>query len=1231
VRRAILAVVPGAAAVLALCGSVAASTPAAAAHHGFAPRRALVQRAAVIADGSHVTGPLAASATVHGTVVLRSRDESALTGFIARVTDPHSPSFGHYLRRGAFAGRFGPTIAARRAVTAALRHDGLRVGPATSSGLLVPFTGTAAQAEHAFATHLATVRTAGGATRRTTTSAVTLPASVAQDVTAVVGLDGHTRLHSALSIHHSTAARKATAPARTATAAGGPHACPAATAAAQKFGGLTDDQIASAYGATGLYDAGDTGAGQHIALYELEPFSKADILHFDTCYFGVVRAKQMLARVHLRPVLGGQPQGSGTGEATLDVEDLEALAPGASIDVYVGPNTSGAGQFNALAEYEAIADSDRDSIVSTSWGICEQALQRGQPGLQQAENLIFQQAAAQGQTVFAAAGDNGSDDCEHASITPQGGQNALSVDDPSSQPYVVGVGGTTIDAATPTDPLQHVWNDGAAVGGGGGGISMSWQMPAWQAASRVPGIARPGSSDYRAAARVENKLGDPVGFCHAHVTGATSSTPCRLVPDVSAQADDFTGAITVYSTTFKAKESENGWITIGGTSSATPIWAASLALVDASPACQADGRAGSGSRARGVGFVAPLLYGIASDPAAYKASFTDVRTGNNDIYGIGNGTVYPAGRGYDVTTGLGSPRLTDAGGTSGLATYLCDAGRRPATPTVTRLSPRSGSTAGGERLTITGSGFAAGGHSRVSSVQVGSWRVRGAAITVAGPHTLHVVLPPAARTVPPGATNGQTGAGRVRILVALRDGASSTISARSTFTYVSAHPDAGTPTVGTALPTGGPADRTHTVLILGSGFHAGDRVTFGGVQARTSRVVSADRIRVLAPPRSRFTHCVALPHHGVYRHENARNDVCQVAVRVTSASGRVSPKTTIEPPVEGAVVFDALGDITKGARCHCEVAPAADEYDYFPQPKVTSISTSFGPSALADEHGGTVVTVTGRGLDPLALEWADIGNPHRFTSEDYRYLFATGTILQLKLRHVKITAQIKKLPFSVRTLAGQSDAITARYAGIPKITSVVNTTDSRNLNGLYGGPSTGRTPLKITGTGMRGQVLALQYSGDRKGFSIGTQYTFHVHGDTTLTTQTVAQNPAIVAVEPCTVTGCTKRSLASEFWLYPPGDPSVASATPNAGSTAGGDAVTVTGANLGCPISVDFGAIPSATVTRGRALLECGSSTTLTAVAPAEAAGTTVPVTVTTAESYFTGHTGTSRATFSYR
>ena len=181
----------------------------------------------------------------------------------------------------------------------------------------------------------------------------------------------------------------------------------------------------------GLYGAGDTGSGQHIAVFELEPFAMSDLQTFDTCYFGATQAAAMLGRVHIVNVDGGQPAGPGSGEAILDIQDVSAFAPGANIDVYEAPNTT----FGALDEYAKIVNDNVDKIVTSSWGLCEQAVQQGSPGIQQAENIIFQQAAAQGQTVFSAAGDAGSNDC-NAFLTTSPVSPVLSVDDPSSQPYV---------------------------------------------------------------------------------------------------------------------------------------------------------------------------------------------------------------------------------------------------------------------------------------------------------------------------------------------------------------------------------------------------------------------------------------------------------------------------------------------------------------------------------------------------------------------------------------------------------------------------------------------------------------------------------------------------------------------------------------------------------------------------------------------------------------------------
>ena len=106
-----------------------------------------------------------------------------------------------------------------------------------------------------------------------------------------------------------------------------------------------------------------------------------------------------------------------------------ALAPESQIYVYEGPNSDQ----GVLDTYNRIATDNLAKQVSTSWGMGEN-LTSAQ--YLQAENAIFLQMAAHGQTIYAAAGDSGAYD-----DYPDNSQ-ALVVDDPASQPYVVGVGGT---------------------------------------------------------------------------------------------------------------------------------------------------------------------------------------------------------------------------------------------------------------------------------------------------------------------------------------------------------------------------------------------------------------------------------------------------------------------------------------------------------------------------------------------------------------------------------------------------------------------------------------------------------------------------------------------------------------------------------------------------------------------------------------------------------------------
>ena len=1175
-------------------------------------------------------GTTPAASTVSGAVVLRPRDERALEAFIAGATHKGSPQFGRYLTKGQFAARFGPEAGTVNAVRATLQSAGLQVRAGAASSLAISFSGAAAQVGAAFGTTLHRYRLRSGSVITASTSAPAVPQQLAGSVVAVEGLGGARSTHT--SRVHRSAALAARFPAATSAAfshpAGSPDACPQARSAASHLGGLTDDQIANAYGAFGLYGVGDTGAGVHIGVFEEESFSYADMKHFDACYFGAPAAAQMAKRLHVIALEGGLAEGPGIdGEALLDVEDVSATAPGAEIDVYENPE-SPAGEVSEIA---AMVDEDRDQIVTSSYGQpCEEEEEEGQPGTQEALNFLFQQGAAQGQTFLGAAGDSGSDNCEevHRETILKGDQNPLSGGETASQPYVLAVGGTTITDAT--QPVQeHVWNDGAEGGAGGGGISRAFAMPSWQRAATVPGIDAPGSADYENAAYVERRFGYPTGFCDEALEGAGPTTPCRLDPDVSAQADEYTGAVTVYSEEYVGEGEEaspDGWITSGGTSSATPIWAGMLALADASPTCRSNP-----ATAGGVGFVTPLLYAIASNPSDYAASFNDVTEGDNDQYGLDDGKVYPARKGFDLASGLGSPRMTGPGGSAGLAYYLCSFAGTPAVrPAVTALTPSFGSTKGGETVEVTGSGFESSGKPDVAGVLVGTWQVPSGSIDVTGPGSLKVTMPPASDTLPADSPAAQDGAGPADVVVSLQDGESSATGTPARFEYEDELGSSPVPSITGMVPTGGSETAPAPVTILGADFDAATSVTFGGVKASSFKILGDSQIQVTPPAYSAATACSPLPSTGVYAGENATNDICQVQVAVHDA-GAASAASAILPPVEGAAAFEQDGALIAPAGCGCEVYPTPSEYDYAPSPRITSVSTSEGPASLASETNETLVTLHGVGLNRFTFLYTDFGPSSEEASLNsgpapywQTPAYITGTEIQIQAPALveegeeAPTAGPETMPVSVRTLAASSPASSVEYAGVPRVSEVQNAASNRRLKGHSGALDTGGTPLVVTGKGFAGQLTRIEFSEEGEELSLGTQYTFTAEGETGLRTETVSQNPGLVDTRACTVSGCSPASARDELYLYPPGQPVVESLSPAGGPAAGGTAVRVRGQNLGCPLGVEFGGRKAETFTAGSGLLGCGSTEKLRASSPPGKAGKSVPVTVKTLESYFT-------------
>jgi kumamolisin len=482
------------------------------------------------------TGAVSAAKRISVAISLAPRNNKGLDTFIANVSNPRSSSYGHYLTKAQFAARFGRTDAEVKQVKDFLRAQGLTVGKVHSGNLLVDASGTAAQLEKAFGTKLSTWKDAkSGRAFYANETAPTLPTGIAGLVSDVTGLNNRAQLH------HQGSAKV------------NPHNGPG--------GGYTPAQIKGGYNVSGTY----TGSGQKIALLEFDGFAQSNITKYDTNY-SLGSPTPTVSKVDG----GSGALGDGQVEVELDIEVLHAIAPKANVTVFEGPN-SDAGEVDT---YQAIVDSGIPT-TSISWGASES--QRTTSNIN-AVDAVFKAGAAEGLGFYAASGDDGSDDA---------GDGTTTVDYPASDPYVTGVGGTTLTVTS-----ANAWSKETAWSGGGGGKSSVFKIPSWQTAVQK-----------------------------------TAGGGYRQVPDVSALANPSPG-VSIYS--------QGSWGTVGGTSAAAPEWAAFGALYNQQAA--AAGKAN-------LGFANPALY------TASGTGFHDITSGSNGAYSSATGWDFTTGWGsYNAAT-----------------------------------------------------------------------------------------------------------------------------------------------------------------------------------------------------------------------------------------------------------------------------------------------------------------------------------------------------------------------------------------------------------------------------------------------------------------------------------------------------------------------------------------------------------------------------------------------------
>ncbi|MGZ4430027.1 MAG: S53 family peptidase [Gaiellales bacterium] len=519
---------------------------------------------------------------------------------------------------------FYPSSGSIGALRGYLASQGLRF--AGQSALSLSFTGNAASAERAFGVGLVLRRGAGGRTYRAPVGTPLLPPSLAATVADIEGLDT-SRVMRPLT--------RSAAPAAVTPSCAGP------TELQSAAGGYLPADLGApdAYNHNALINSGFNGGSEAVAFVEFSNYRRSDVVSYMSC-FGLTTPITDIA------VGAGTTTLSGSDEVELDLETTLSAAPGlGGAFVYTAPPT--ASMSSVLNAITADQQTTGVHIVSISWGLCEAVLT---PLRTAATNAALQLAAVQGISVFAASGDSGSYDCQ--------GFPLLSTDDPASQPFATGVGGTNLDTSRAGTQREVAWNN--AFGAGGGGISRFWTMPSWQAG---PGV----------------------------VSGLSSSAPCRgggvlcrEIPDVSLNATPGRHGYIVYCTT--APCGGSGWMTVGGTSAAAPLLAAITA--DANQYSLANG----GAR---LGFANPFLYDRLVNGSAM---FRDVTQGTNTLNG---GSRYSATAGYDMATGIGS---VDAMQMAVDLAAFSGAAPNPVPTTLTTTSPAGNRTVRiGRTVTFAGS------------------------------------------------------------------------------------------------------------------------------------------------------------------------------------------------------------------------------------------------------------------------------------------------------------------------------------------------------------------------------------------------------------------------------------------------------------------------------------------------------------------------------------------------
>ena len=510
----------------------------------------------VLANAAQL-GPLPASTTLHIAVALKLNNRDLLVQYVKAINDPSSPLYGSSLTVSQFVANYAPTSAQVQSVVNYLVAQGFSNIQVEPNNLFVTADGTVAEIGAAFFTSIAQFQQDGRKVYANLTDAQ-VPAPLGSTVAAVLGLNNTGRM--APPTHKQ--------------------APPSLSIPAVHF--------YTPQGYWTAYDVGGTATGSQTPI---AIFAEGDLTQV-LKDLRVAESVNGLPQVPVQVVQVGlaSPDTAGQDEWDLDTQMSTGMAGKvAKLIIY---DTTSLTDSDVALMFNKFAHQNIAKAGSASFGLCETFAFLD--GSMLADDQVFLEAAAQGQTVFASTGDNGAA-CPVVGATngvPLSGAAGM-VLYPASSPYVVAVGGTTLTTDANYNYIAEVGWDA-----GGGGIS-AWEIaPVWQQA----------------------------------VLPTTAAG--KALPDVSMDADLVSGALVYIGCQPGQDPRATCEFIVGGTSLSSPLWLGTWARLQS-------------AHANKLGFASPSLYRVYRAPPASYPGFHDIVGGCNGLF-----CAIP---GFDYVTGLGTP------------------------------------------------------------------------------------------------------------------------------------------------------------------------------------------------------------------------------------------------------------------------------------------------------------------------------------------------------------------------------------------------------------------------------------------------------------------------------------------------------------------------------------------------------------------------------------------------